>query len=299
MLAFAEMRNIELWYARLPVEELRERLGGIADRHVGHAVDKSIRKGLHRDHLAAFEKLIEHGDGRICFRSDPPTLVPVDDLLVGEQRTRYVEVVTSILEQYRACLSPHVRGLVESYRFMHLARKVVGVGSVGTRCWAVLFVGRDEHDPLLLQLKEAQPSVLAPYAGPTVYESEGRRVVEGQRYMQAASDQLLGWYGLESWDRQRHQYYVRQLWDGKSSIEVAKLTADGLRAYGESCGWTLARGHARSGDRIAISAYLGEDDGFDRAIADFAATYADVNEDDHSSLLEVIAAGRVPALALV
>ena len=173
---------------------------------------------------------------------------------------------------------------------------MVGVGSVGTRAWVVLMTGRDASDPLLLQLKEAKRSVLEPYAGQSVYESGGRRVVEGQRYMQTASDSLLGWYRLKAWDGQMRDFYVRQLWDGKSSIDVARLTPAGLLAYGEACGWTLSRAHARSGDRIAMAAYLGEDDGFERAIAEFAATYAVVNDRDHDLLAEQIEQGHIAAI---
>ena len=229
--------------------------------------------------------------------SNPPFLVPADELLEGEARERYVEVVRDFLTQYRESLAPDRRALLESYRFVSLARKVVGVGSVGTRAWIVLMVGRDADDPLLLQLKEAQPSVLAPYAGTTGFESEGRRVVEGQRLMQAASDHMLGWYRLLAWDGQYRDFYVRQLWDGKASIEVANLTPKGLRVYGESCGWTLARGHARSGDRIALAAYLGENEKFDRAITAFASAYAETNEQDHTRLQEAVDSGRLSAAA--
>ena len=182
---------------------------------------------------------------------------------------------------------------MEGYRFVALARKVVGVGSVGTRAWVVLMQGRDASDPLLLQLKEAQPSVLAPYAGATTYECEGHRVVEGQRLMQAASDHLLGWYDLTALDGEHRDFYVRQLWDGKASIEVEHLTDKGLAVYGQACGWTLARGHARSGDRVALAAYLGDDAGFDQAIASFAAAYADTNEADHQRLAEAEEKGEV------
>ena len=178
MLAFAEQRNIEVWHARLRAEELRLRLAGMADRQTHHAVKKSIDKALRHDHLTAFDKLIECEDGDVRFTSDPPLLVPVEELLDGDQRARYVEVITGFLEQYRESLSPHLRALVESYRFVHMARKVVGVGSVGTRAWVVLFEGRDAGDPLLLQLKEAQHSVLEPYAGASrvrVAGSPGRR----------------------------------------------------------------------------------------------------------------------------
>jgi uncharacterized protein (DUF2252 family) len=269
----------------------------MADRQSHHAVKKSIDKALRHDHLTAFDKLIECQDGDVRFTSNPPLLVPVEELLDGGQRGRYVEVITGFLQQYRQSLSPHLRAMVESYRFVHMARKVVGVGSVGTRAWVVLFEGRDAGDPLLLQLKEAQHSVLEPYAGPSVFESQGRRVVEGQRFMQMASDSLLGWYRLNALDGRMHDFYVRQMWDGKSSIDVTKLTAAGLRAYGDSCGWTLARGHARSGDRVAMAAFLGDDDAFDQAIAAFAATYADVNQADHACLIQAIESGRVTAVA--
>jgi uncharacterized protein (DUF2252 family) len=186
---------------------------------------------------------------------------------------------------------------MERYRFMHIARKVVGIGSVGMRNWVVLFVGRDDADPLLLQLKEAKHSVLEPYTAPTPYESQGRRVVEGQRFMRAAVDPLLGWYCLKAFDGKLHEYYARQLWDGKASIDIDRLSPDGLRCYGEACGWTLARGHARSGDRIAMAAYLGHKDTFDQAVAAFAAAYAKVNEDDHQRMAAAIDQGRVTAQA--
>ncbi len=286
ILGFAEQRNLDVWNAHLPADELRARLVALADRRSGQEAEKRIRQALHRDHLHAFERLVEPVDGGIRFVSRPPVLTPVEELLDLEQRERYLEVIQSFLRQYRESLPPNLRVLMESYRFEHIARKVVGVGSVGTRAWVVLLVGRDHDDPVLLQMKEAQRSVLAPYAGETSCPTEGQRVVEGQRLMQAAGDPLLGWYRLLGFDGGRHDYYVRQLWDGKASIEVAHLTPKGLRVYGESCGWTLARGHARSGDRIALAAYLGEDDTFDHAVAEFAAAYADVNAVDHARLVE-------------
>ncbi len=292
---FAQEGHLGVWYARLPAEDLRNRLTELADPESGKAVRKSIRKALRHDHIRAFDRLVTDDDGSLRFVSTPPLLVPAEELLDADQRERYAEVVGSLLRQYREGLPPDRRILVESYRFVHLARKVVGVGSVGTRCWAVLLMGHNSQDPLILQLKEAPPSVLAPYAGDTAYESQGRRVVEGQRLMQAASDPLLGWYELEGWDGKRRSYYVRQLWDGKASVDLTHLTPVGLQVYGESCGWTLARGHARSGDRIALAAYLGEDDAFDEAIADFAAAYADTNEADHQQLLDAIANGRIAA----
>jgi uncharacterized protein (DUF2252 family) len=295
MAHFAAARNLEVWYSHLSAEELRERLATLGGRKAGKEVDKRLAKALERDHLHAFGRHLVTVDGSVRFVSDPPVLVPAGELLDGAARERYVEVVQEFLTQYRSSLRPDRRELLESYRYVQMARKVVGVGSVGTRAWVVLFIGRDADDPLLLQLKEAQPSVLAPYAGSSIYESEGRRVVEGQRLMQTAPDHLLGWYRLNAWDGQQRDFYVRQLWDGKASIDVSRLSPKGLRAYSESCGWTLARAHARSGDRIALAAYLGDDDTFESAITAFAAAYADTNERDHDHLRAAIDAGTLIA----
>ncbi len=297
MVDFATRRNLDVWYAVLSVDELRHRLGELGGRKAGQEVERRTAKALERDHLHAFERHLTTVDGRPRFVSDPPLLVPADELLDGPSRDRYVEVVQDFLTQYRTSLRPDRRVLIESYRFVELARKVVGVGSVGTRAWVVLLMGRDAEDPLLLQLKEAQPSVLAPFVDATTYESEGQRVVEGQRLMQTTPDHLLGWYRLRAWDDQVRDFYVRQLWDGKASIDITKLSPKGFRAYVESCGWTLARAHARSGDRIALAAYLGDGDSVDHAIAAFAANYADTNEDDHQRLVDAIGSGRVDALA--
>jgi len=295
MAEFAAMGDLDVWHARLPAKQLQRRLASLADARTSKEVKREVRKALRRNHLSAFRRHLETVDGEVRFVSDPPLLVPVEELLDADQRARYVEVIQEFLRQYRESLPPHVRALVERYRFVHIARKVVGVGSVGTRAWVVLMMGRDANDPLMLQLKEAKRSVLEPYTEPSVFESQGRRVVEGQRFMQAASDGLLGWYRLRAWDGTEHDFYVRQLWDGKSSIDLARLTPDGLRAYGDACGWTLARGHARSGDRVAIAAYLGSDDTFDRAIAGFADRYADLNEADHGRLVDAIDRGQIVA----
>jgi len=294
MAEFADEGELDLWHHRLPSQALEERLRAAA-KGAGKEVDRKVRKALHKDHLHAFDRLIDCEDGESRFISQPPLIVPVEELLDEEQRGRYTEVVQEFLRQYRNCLQPHTRTMIERYRFMHVARKVVGVGSVGTRCWVILMLGRDESDPLLLQLKEAMPSVLEPYLAPTPYECQGRRVVEGQRLMQTSADQLLGWYQLTEWDGLEHDFYARQLWDGKASVDVSRLSAVGLRSYGEACGWTLARGHARSGDRFAMAAYLGDSDFFDHAIAEFADRYADTNADDHASLVRAIAEGRIAA----
>ena len=297
MLQFASLRNLAVWTARLPAKELARQMSDDAGHRSQQVVKKAIQKALTRDSLTAFGRLIDTGpDGELRFISNPPLIVPVEELLAEQERERYVEVVGEFLKQYRESLPPHLRALVESYRFARMARKVVGVGSVGTRAWVVLMIGRDTSDPLLLQLKEAMPSVLEPYAGQVPYESQGRRVVDGQRFMQAASDSLLGWYRLKAWDGKMRDFYVRQLWDGKSSIDVSRLNPVGLRSYGMACGWTLARGHARSGDRIAMAAFLGDDDAFDRAISSFASVYADVNERDHALLADAIDSGAIAAI---
>jgi uncharacterized protein (DUF2252 family) len=205
--------------------------------------------------------------------------------------------IHGLIDAYRGTLSPDVRQLMNRYRYVDLAHKVVGVGSVGTRCWIVLMLGHDRSDPLFLQVKEAGPSVLAPYTAGARYKHQGRRVVEGQRLMQAASDILLGWIRAEGViDGKPRDFYVRQLWDGKGSAEIDTMDSERLRLYATLCGETLARGHARSGDRIAIASYLGGGDGFDQAISDFARTYADQNEKDYARFSDAVDSGRLEAI---
>ncbi len=203
------------------------------------------------------------------------------------------DVVRRMIRTYRQTLPRDRRNLLESYRYVHAARKVVGVGSVGTRCWILLMLGRDESDPLFLQFKEAQASVLEPFIGKSQYGQHGQRVVEGQRMMQAASDILLGWERIVTIDGQKRDFYIRQLWDAKGSVDVELMDPPELEAYGKICGWSLARAHARSGDRIAIAAYLGKSDSFDRAMAKFAERYADQNDRDYAALKEAAKSGRV------
>ena len=204
--------------------------------------------------------------------------------------------IKDLLAKYRRTLETDRRSLLEQYEFADMARKVVGVGSVGTRCWIVLMLGRDESDPLFLQIKEADKSVLAEFVGASKYVNQGQRVVAGQRLMQASSDIFLGWQRIEAGlDGQQRDFYVRQLRDWKYSIVVEALLPRGLRIYGGLCGWSLARAHARSGDRIAIAAYLGGSDVFDQAIAQFAVAYADQNERDHQALVDAVTSGRITA----
>jgi uncharacterized protein (DUF2252 family) len=191
---------------------------------------------------------------------------------------------------YRRTLQPDRRHLLESYRFVDFARKVVGVGSVGTRCWIALFLGRDSNDPLFLQVKEAEASVLEAHAGRSGYANHGQRVVEGQRLLQAASDVLLGWVRTPGLDGTERDFYLRQLWDGKFSADIDSMSPSALDIYARLCGWTLARGHARSGDRVAIAAYLGSNDGFDRAMVAFSGAYADQNQRDYDAVSASLAA---------
>jgi uncharacterized protein (DUF2252 family) len=228
----------------------------------------------------------------------PVTAAPANaELLPREQDlAAFWAQLKDLLAGYRRTLETDRRYLLEQYEYADMARKVVGVGSVGTRCWIILMLGRDESDPLFLQVKEAEASVLSRFAGASKYAGMGQRVVAGQRLMQASSDIFLGWQRAEAGlDGQQRDFYVRQLRDWKYSIAIEALVPRGMRLYGELCGWALARAHARSGDRIAIAAYLGSSDVFDQAITRFAAAYADQNERDHQSLLDAVASGRLTA----
>jgi uncharacterized protein (DUF2252 family) len=229
--------------------------------------------------------------------ADPPLVVPLADLVSGAaDQARLESGIARLIARYRRTLQTDRRYLLEQFEFADMARKVVGVGSVGTRCWIVLMLGRDGSDPLFLQVKEAERSVLEDFAGASEYGNHGQRVVAGQRLIQAASDIFLGWHRDEADpDGRPHDYYVRQLRDGKFSADIEAMTSSGMQAYGQLCGWTLARAHARSGDRIAIAAYLGQSAVFDQAIAEFAAAYADQNERDHQALAAAVASGRVTA----
>ena len=295
MAELAEMSNLEVWHARLDVGDVLRMIESKGDEKLAANLEHDVRKGMTRNHLTAFTKLIDNSDGESRFAQHPPLLVPIDDLLDDRARRRYVGVIREFLDQYRSSLSSQHQHLLDGYRYVHLARKVVGVGSVGTRAMVVLMVGLNDADPLLLQLKEAKRSVLEPYCGPSPYRNRGQRVVEGQRLMQTASDPLLGWYRLRALDDKVHDFYVRQLWDGKASIDVTHLTAGALASYAKVCGITLARAHARSGFRVSIAAYLGDTDEFDDAVVDFAASYADVNDQDHAALLAAIESGRLAA----
>ena len=259
-------------------------------------VEEGLSKAAGKDSMRALTRLTQVVDGRPRFVSDPPLLVPADELLTGVQRKQYKGAIEAALRSYRSSLSNQNRYLYDIYRYREMARKVVGVGSVGTRAWVLLFVGRDNDDPLILQSKQAQASVLERFVGKSRFSNAGRRVVEGQRLMQSLSDVLLGWYHVIGFDGKPYDFYVRQLWDGKGSFDVEVLDERAWPAYAEMCAWVLARAHARTGDRIAIAAYLGPGDVFDRAIADFAQVYAEQNQRDYEALQAAVESGRVKAV---
>ena len=295
MATFAQMGNLALWYSRVDEDEAARLLGDQLDDRGRKRLDKSTAKARSRDHLRSLDRLTEMVDGHRRIIADPPVVVPVSALTPGLGRDEVERTVQAILSEYASTLDPGQRELVGSYSFVDMARKAVGVGSVGTRCWIVLMRGRDDDDPLFLQVKEAQESVLAEHLGGPAPANQGERVVTGQRIMQAAGDAFLGWHRTTGIDGVTRDFYVRQLHDWKGSARVETMTPKGLRLYAGLCGWTLARAHARSGDRIAIAAYLGDDDRLPRALAEFAHSYADLNERDYASFGAAVAAGELAA----
>jgi uncharacterized protein (DUF2252 family) len=295
MRGFAGATNLEVWYAHANVDALRRQYLGHLKASRRKMLDRSLDKARTRDNTGALARFTAMVDGQPRFTADPPLVVPVRDLL-----TEVPDIEASLyalLRQYRDTLPVERRVLFDQYRAVDLARKVVGVGSVGTRCWMVLLLGRDPQDPLFLQAKEAGTSVLETHLGRAAEKNHGQRVVIGQRLMQAVGDIFLGWLrvsGIEGADR---DFYLRQLRDWKGSLEVEEMLPRGLRLYAELCGWTLARAHARTGDRIAIAAYLGSGRSFDDALVHFAEAYADQNARDHRALVTAITEGRVEATA--
>jgi hypothetical protein len=293
MRSFAAIRNIDVWYARLDVAAIRDQLGtGFSGKDVKR-FKSNVANVRTKDSMRALTKLCRAVDGELRITGDPPLVTPIEDVMPGAEVEHLEDVVRRMIRTYRRTLPRDRRHLLESYRYIHAARKVVGVGSVGTRTWILLLTGRDQADPLFLQFKEAQRSVLEPFLGKSKYAQHGQRVVEGQRMMQAAPDILLGWERITTIDGEERDFYIRQLWDSKGSAEVELMDASALVGYGRICGWTLARAHARSGDRIAITAYLGGGEAFVRAMASFAETYADQNEHDFRALQDAAASGRV------
>jgi uncharacterized protein (DUF2252 family) len=297
MRGFAGMTNLEVWYAHMDMNQARAEFDARLQPKQRKTVDKGLAKARTRDSMEEVAKLCHAVDGQPRIIADPPLLVPMQDLIPDQtDRAAMEEQLTGLIAKYRRTLETDRRFLLDEFRFADIARKVVGVGSVGTRCWIVLMLGRDDADPLFLQVKEAEASVLSRFVGASKYANQGQRVVAGQRLMQASSDIFLGWQRVEvGLDGKQRDFYVRQLRDWKFSADIETMIPRGMRLYGELCGWTLARAHARSGDRIAIAAYLGGSDVFDRAVTEFAAAYADQNERDHKSLLAAVASGRIAA----
>ena len=295
MQQFAELGRLATWYMRMDERTIVAAVNEVVRAKTIARFERSARKARTRDHLKAVARLTERRDGALRFVSTPPLLVPVEELLPTAAAADVVTQMNALLATYRQTLTGASRRLMEQYRFVDLARKVVGVGSVGKRAWVILLTGRDEQDPLVLQVKEAEASVLEPFAGRSRFNHNGRRVVEGQWLMQAASDIFLGWVRTPGVDGQVRDFYVRQLWDWKRSAEIDTMDPIALAGYGRMCGWTLAHAHARSGDPSAISAYLGRRDVFDRALADFAVAYADQVERDYRELRKAVKSGTVEA----
>jgi len=297
MADFAGRTNLDVWYARLEIEKVLEEVGDQLQPAAVKRTEKQLAKAQTKDSMAAFSKLAKVVDGHARIVGEPPLIVPISELVEGPDAAEEIfEGLHELLRTYRASLDFDRRVLLEEYRLEDFARKVVGVGSVGTRAWIALMLGRDGRDPLFLQMKEAQASVLEEFLGPSEFSNHGERVVVGQRLMQAASDIFLGWLHVDAgMDGQERDFYGRQLKDWKGSAEIDQMVPEGLSAYGKLCGWTLARAHARSGDRIAISSYLGKGNSFDRAIVEFSKAYAEQNEQDYSALQAAVASGRITA----
>ena len=296
MREFATKSNLEVWYSHLDMAGITQRWGSEVSSRVLAGFQKTAAKAESKDQLKARDKLTEVVDGELRFRSDPPLLVRVSELYGDTDAGQIHHMIHEGIRSYRQTLNGDRRHLLESYELVDIARKVVGVGSVGTRAWVALFQGNDAGDTLILQMKEAEASVLERFCRKSVFKNHGQRVVEGQRFMQASSDIFLGWHQVPiGVDGNSHDYYFRQLWDWKVSADVDNMVPEALLVYAKMCGWALARAHARSGDRVAIASYLGGGDTFDRAIADFAVSYADQNALDHQALLDAIANGSVQA----
>jgi len=295
MRQFATMNNLDVWYARMDTDQTVEEFRSQLEPRMARRTEKALAKARTRDSVAAFSKLTHEVEGQPRIVDQSPLIVPISQLAPVERDELY-DGLRRLLAGYRDTLDYHRRILLDRFELADVARKVVGVGSVGTRAWIALMVGRDGHDPLFLQIKEAEASVLEEFLAASEFSSHGERVVRGQRLMQAASDILLGWFRFEEGlDGRVHDYYVRQLKDWKGSAEIEQMVPAGLAIYGRLCGRTLARAHARSGDPIAIAAYLGAGRSFDRAILEFAGAYAEQNDRDYRALAAAVQDGRIAA----
>jgi uncharacterized protein (DUF2252 family) len=296
MAGFAGMKNLEVWYSSLDIQSVMADYASQFKQTMVKRTEKTLAKARTKDSMAAFSKLTHEVDGQARIVDESPLIVPIEQLAPGGGREQMFEALRELVREYRETLEWDRRILLEEFELTDVARKVVGVGSVGTRAWIALLIGRDGQDPLFLQLKEAEASVLEDFLGPSEFENHGQRVVIGQRLMQASSDIFLGWLHIDSGlDGQARDFYGRQLKDWKGSAETEQMVPLGMAAYGKLCGWTLARAHARSGDRIAIASYLGNSDSFDRAILQFSEAYAEQNELDYKLLSKAVKSGKISA----
>jgi uncharacterized protein (DUF2252 family) len=296
MADFAGMENLQVWYSHLEIESVLREYASQFKQKMVKRTEKTLAKARTKDSMAAFSKLTHVVDGKVRIVDQSPLIVPIEQLAPGDEREEMFEALHQLLRGYRETLEFDRRVLLEEFELTDFARKVVGVGSVGTRAWIGLLLGRDGQDPLFLQMKEAEASVLEDFLGPSEFSNHGERVVTGQRLMQASSDIFLGWLHVEAGlDGQERDFYGRQLKDWKGSAETEQMVPKGMAAYGKLCGWTLARAHARSGDRIAIAAYLGNGDSFDRAILQFSEAYAEQNDRDYQELDAAVKSGRIIA----
>ncbi len=296
MLNFASMKNLDAWYSHMEIESVIQEFGSQFKAKQVQRTEKTLAKARTKDSMSAFSKLTESVNGQVRIVDESPLIVPIERLAEGYARDEMFEWLREGVRQYRETLEFDRRVLVDELELVDFARKVVGVGSVGTRAWIALFLGRDSQDPLFLQMKEAEASVLEDFLPGSQFKNHGERVVTGQRLMQAASDIFLGWLHVGSGlDERSRDFYVRQLKDWKGSAEIEQMVPRGMAAYGRLCGWTLARGHARSGDRIAIAAYLGNGNSFDRAIVEFSKAYAEQNDRDYQELVAAVKSGKIKA----
>ena len=295
MRGFAQQPFLDVWYAHLNIEPAIGEFRSEVKAKRFKAAEDLLAKAHSSDSTKALGKLTTVVDGRRQIISDPPMIVPIEEVFAEVQTDAIYELLRTVLGKYRGTLQSDRRHLLDQFTLIQVARKVVGVGSVGTRAWILLMDAADGDEPLFLQAKEAQPSVLAEYAGRSQYSNEGERVVAGQHLQQAQSDIFLGWTRVPAPDGVDRDFYVRQLRDWKFSAPIEQMLPEGMTIYARLCGWTLARAHARSGDRIALAAYLGGSAKFDRAIADFAETYADQNQRDYAALQTAVKEGKAQA----
>jgi uncharacterized protein (DUF2252 family) len=297
MREFAGQQNLDVWYARVEIDEFLDKYGPQLTAKMMRRTEKNLAKARTHDSMQAFSKLTQQSNGRPEIVDQSPLIVPFRALVPEDKQEQVFEDLQKLIRVYRETLQYDLRVLLEEFQLADFARKVVGVGSVGTRAWIALMFGRDHTDPLFIQVKEAEASVMEEYVGASEFSNHGERVVTGQRLMQASSDIFLGWVRVPSspLDGQTRDFYARQLRDWKGSAVIEGMVPDGMAAYGRLCGWTLARAHARSGDRIAIASYLGNGASFDRACVEFAMAYADQNDHDYAKLSEAVKAGRISA----